>query len=158
MSTRRAFEETTVSADKTKAEIRAMLLKYGAEQFGIIEGPGRAVIGFTAHGRTVRIEVPVPDPQRPPLPAPDARSRGAKAVQAALDQEERRIWRAVRLWIFGQLEAIRSSIRTFEIAFLSDTVLPSGQTFSEWAEPQIERQVAAGEMPALLPPRLPPGD
>lgn len=102
-------------------------------------------IGFTAHGRTIRIEVPLPDPQRPPLRPSE--SRGAKAVQAALEQEERRIWRAVRLWIFGQLEAIRSGIRTFEIAFLSDVVLPSPRLSGR------SRRDAA-----LLPPRLSSGD
>jgi len=151
MSQRRAFEDTTVSADKTKGEIRALLLKYGVTQFGIMEEPCRALIGFHKGGRTVRLIVPLPDKSLRALSKTGGHlPAGTPAALKVHEQEERRIWRAVRTWIFGQLEAVRSGIQTWEQVFLPWTVLSNGQTFSEWAEPQIEQEVSAGRMPRLL--------
>ena len=151
--TRRPFEDTPVTADKSKAEIRAMLLKYGVEQFGIIEGPGRALIGFTHQGRTIRIEVPLPDPEaKPALRAPYSRTAASqKAALAKYAQEERRLWRVARTWILGQLEAVASGFKTFEEVFLADTVLVNGQTFATWAAPQLQRHAEQGQLPPLLP-------
>ena len=152
MRTRRPFEETTVPVDRSKGEIRAMLLKYGVDQFGIMEEPGRALIGFRHQGRTYRIDVPLPTPEIPALAPP--RSRAAtdpKAARARYEQEERRLWRVVRAWILGQLEAVESGFKTFEAVFLADTVLANGQTFFTWAAPQLEHQAQSGQLPALLP-------
>lgn len=149
---RKAFQQTKVQANQTKGEIRDLLVKYGATQFAILEEAQRAVIGFSAHGRTVRIEVALPDRSLSARsPAGSYLAPGTPAALAAHDQEERRLWRAVKVWIFGQLEAIASGIRTFESAFLADTVLPTGQTFHEWAEPQIQQHSLKGWMPALVP-------
>lgn len=151
MNKRRAYEETTVSADKSKAEIRDLLLRYGADQFGIWEERGRAVLGFRAHGRTIRLEVPLPDRHEKALTkAGKYLGAGTPAARSVHEQEERRIWRAARAWIFAQLEAVESGIRTFSEVFLADTVLPDGRRFAAWAEAQIEEQIASGSMPSLL--------
>jgi hypothetical protein len=104
--TRRPFEDTVVSADKSKAEIRAMLLKYGVEQFGVLEGPGRAVIAFTHQGRTIRIEVPLPDTATPALRVASSQTAASKReAQAKYAQEERRLWRVTfSTWAAPQLE------------------------------------------------------
>jgi hypothetical protein len=148
---RQAYEDTRVSAEQSKAEIRAFLLRYGAEQFGIIEEQGHALLGFVAQGRLVRIEVKLPDRRQPAytasatlLPAGSPRALSAHA------QEERRLWRAVRHWVKAQLAAVESGIRTFAEVWLADTVLPSGESFSQWAEPQIQESITQGRMPALL--------
>lgn len=151
MSPRRAFEDTTVPANKTKGEVRDLLAKYGVQQFGIIEEPCRALIGFTHRGRTVKIEVPLPDKGlRATSKSGGYLAPGSPAALKAHEQEERRIWRAVRAWVFAQLEAVESGIVTFESVWLPWTVLVNGETFSEWAEPQIEREVQSGRMPHLL--------
>lgn len=157
MSKRRAYEDTTVSANQSKAEIRDLLVRYGAEQFGIMESADRAVIGFVAHGRLIRLEVALPDRrQAAATKAGKLLRAGSAAALSVHDQEERRLWRATRSWIFAQLEAVESGIRTFENLFLGDTVLPSGETFAQWAEPQLAREIDAGRMPQLLSPSLPP--
>lgn len=148
---RRAYEDTTVSADRSKAEIRELLLRYGATQFGIVEEATRALVGFQANGRLVRLEVLLPDAQTAALTKAGKYVRaGTAAARSLHDQEERRLWRAVRAWIFAQLEAVESGIRTFEDVWLADTVLPDGKRFADWAEPQIEQQVRAGRMPSML--------
>lgn len=144
---RRPFEETTVPADKSKSEIRAMLLRYGVEQFGIMEDAQQAVIGFRYAGRTIKIEVPMP----PPLPKQGWKSNAEMSrLRKAWEQEERRLWRVVREWIHGQLEAVASGFRTFAAVFLADTVIGRGQTFAQWAEPQLAEMQRTGKMPELL--------
>ncbi len=151
-SKRRPYEDTTVSADRSKAEVREILLRYGATQFGIMEENGRAIVMFQVQGRLVRLEVPLPDRTDSAMTKAGKYLRaGTAAALSFHDQEERRLWRATRAWIFGQVEAIESGIRTLEEVFLADILLPSGERFADWAAPQLERTVQAGEMPALLP-------
>lgn len=137
---RRAFETTTVSTDKTKAEIRAMLLKYGADHFGIMEGHDRCLILFTCHARNVSIEVPMPVKKELSAWATGA---ARKKQQEAWAQEERRLWRATRMWIFGQLEAVKSGIKTFEAVFLADTLLSSGEKVFDFVEGTAGERVYA---------------
>lgn len=143
---RRPYEDTPVAADKSKAEIRTLLLKYGVEQYGIMEDAHQAVIGFSRKGRTIRIEVPIP-------PQPLLRDHWSTAekgrVRRAWQQEEQRIWRVVFHWIKNQLEAVESGFRTFEQAFLPETVLTDGRTLGEWAEPQIDEMLRTGKLPRL---------
>ncbi len=149
---RRAYAETTVAVVKSQAEIRGLLLKYGAEQFGILEEENvLAVIGFKAHGRTIRVEIPLPNKEEGCCTASGkwlaAHSPGARSAH---EQEERRIWRAARAWIYAQLEAVESGIKTFAEAFLADTVVPGGRRLSEWIAPVMEEAMAAGRMPSRL--------
>jgi hypothetical protein len=57
----------------------------------------------------------------------------------------------VLLIIKAKLEAIDAGISTFDAEFLSSIMLPSGATVGEWAEPQLDRIYATGQMPRLLP-------
>lgn len=143
---RRPYEDTTVAADKSKAEIRALLVRYGVEQYGIMEDAAQAIISFKRQGRVIRIEVPLP-------PLPVIRDWWSKAEQQQVrrgwEQEERRIWRVALNWIKNQLEAVESGFRTFEQVFLADTVVRPGQTFSQWAEPQIDELLKTGRLPPL---------
>ncbi len=151
MSKRRPYEDTTVSADRSKAEIREILMRYGAVQFGIVETSCRANIGFVVQGRCVKIDVDLPDA------ADGAVAKGGKYVRAQTPaarsihaQEQRRLWRAVRAWIFAQCEAVECGIKTMEELFLADVIMPSGERFAEWAAPEIEESFRAGRMPQLL--------
>ena len=151
---RRPYEDTTVSADRSKAEIREILLRYGAEQFGISEGHGHARLGFVAQGRLIRIDLGLPDRRHSAATKAGKWLRAGSAAALSIhDQEERRLWRAVRAWIYAQLESVESGIRTFSEVFLADTVLPNGERFADWAAPQIEEQVEGGRMPRLLAER-----
>ena len=151
MTQRRAFEDTAVAANKTKMEVRDRLVKYGVQQFGIFEEPCRALIGFTHRGRTVKIEVPLPDKAlRATSKSGSYLAPGTPAALKAHEQEERRIWRAVRAWVFAQLEAVASGIVTWEEVFLPFTLLGNGQTVSEWYGRQLKELADGGKLPGLL--------
>jgi len=52
---------TEVSSDRSRTEIERTLRRYGATQFLYGWSGRRATVGFTAHGRSIRFELPMPD-------------------------------------------------------------------------------------------------
>lgn len=63
MTSARYAAGTTVSTDRSKAEIENILARYGADQFMYGWEATRAVIGFRYSGKIVRFVLPLPDPQ-----------------------------------------------------------------------------------------------
>ena len=47
--------DTSVSVEKSRAEVERTLARYGATAFGYMTEPGRAVIMFEAHGRRILV-------------------------------------------------------------------------------------------------------
>ncbi len=80
-----------------------------------------------------------------------AEARRWSASDALWEQACRQRWRALALVVRGKLEAVEAGITTVEDEFLAHLVLPSGETFGEWAGPQLEAAYERGQMPALLP-------
>jgi hypothetical protein len=144
-------EKTSVSADRSQAEIRNTLVRYGATHFAYGEGPGKAVIGFRAHGRSIRFELPLPIPGGDFRKTPSGRERSERAAAEAWEQETRRLWRALALAIKAKLEVVQSGIATFEEEFLAHVVLPDNRTVGEHVGPMIEEAYRGGKVRALLP-------
>ena len=145
-------EKTSVSSERTKAEIERMLERYGADQFvSGWERGNRSMIQFRADGRIVRFVVAMPDEQE----FVEVRAWGSKSAQRRraemIDQETRRRWRALSLVIKAKLEAVSTGITTFETEFLAHIVMPDGQTVADHVLPRIESAYATGKLPALMP-------
>lgn len=121
-------EGTAVIPERSQAEIMTTLRRYGAASFAYGEQDGQAVLGFTAHGRSVRFVLPLPTDRNAFSRTPTGRVRDPKAAQAALEAEHRRRWRALALAIKAKLEVVESGIATFEEEFLAHVVLPGGST------------------------------
>ena len=135
---------TTVSPEKSRAEIERTLARYGATGFGYLTEAKRATILFKMpdslkRTRVIRLTLLLPDERR--------------YTKAGYQQEVRQRWRALALVIKAKLEAVASKISTLEVEFMAQTVLPSGQTVSDWLMPQLD---AAFER-ELMPGRLLPG-
>lgn len=133
---RKFAEGTVVPADKSRTEIERALQKFGADQFGYGWRGEDAVVFFRARGRHVRFV----------LPMPSGMKDGPKK-----DQEIRRRWRALYLCIKAKLESVATEIETFEDSFMAQTVMPTGQTMSEHAQPLLAKAYETGKMPPLLP-------
>lgn len=145
-------EGTSVPEDRSRSEIERVLKSYGATQFAYATKENLAVVMFRASERVIRITVPFPPvesfrmfPKRKGEYA--ARRRSDGAVEQVHAMEVRRRWRALLLAIKAKLEAVQSGITTFEAEWLAHIVLPNGQTFGEWAMPQL----ASGLMPTDIP-------
>ncbi len=149
----RFAQNTTVASDRSRTEIERTLQRYGADQFLYGWSLEDATIGFRANGRRIRFVLPIPDGA---TVYRTANGREKQNQQQARDQDIRQRWRALALVIKAKLEAVESGITTFEDEFLAHTILPSGESVSEWMQPQIDRAYECGEMPLML--AAPKGD
>lgn len=149
----RYAENTSVSSDKSRAEIEQILARYGAEQFMYGWDRETAVIMFRAYDRNVRFRLPLPDRQAKEFTHTPSRgtARSPQQAEAAWEQATRQRWRALALVIKAKLEAVEAGITVFEDEFLAHIMLPNGQTVGEYTRPQIATAYAGGQMPALLP-------
>lgn len=145
--------DTSVSVEKSRAEVERTLARYGATAFGYMTEPGRAVIMFEAHGRRIRFDLPLPRPDERRFTHTPSTSKLRTPAQAtaAWEQGCRQRWRALALAVKAKLETVESGIAEFEDEFLAYLVLPSGQTMSEVARPAIAQAYETGTMPALMP-------
>ena len=144
--------KTEVSADRSRTEIEKTLQRYGATSFVYGWEETRAAVGFVAHGRQVRLVIPLPDPSdREFARTPTGRPRSAVQAKQAYEQAVRARWRSLALVVKAKLEAVATGLVTFEQEFLAYTVLPNGQTLGEWVEPQIDQVYATGQAPSMLP-------
>ena len=139
-------KETGVSPSRSRLEIEHTLSRYGATQFAYGWKDQSAMIGFEFSNRLIRFTVNVPNPSEVRTP----KGRRPRYPTQAHEQVVKQIWRALALGIKAKLELVESGITTFEQEFLPQTVLPNGQTFGEWAEPQLDAIYTSRKMPPLL--------
>lgn len=142
-------KDTTVSAERSRAEIETILDRYGASKFAYMRDEHVAVIGFSVHQRSLRFVLPLPDKNDFQM-TPGGKRRTQNSINEAYEQAVRQRWRALTLVIKAKLESVESGIETFEQAFLGNIVLPGGQTVAEWMIPQIASAYNTGAMPPLL--------
>lgn len=150
---RRYAQNTKVAVAKSRAEIEALLTRYGASRFAAMSEARRAVVMFEAEGRRVAFELPLPDRANFRL----RRVRG-RTVEASPDlqlkeweQACRQRWRALTLVIKAKLEAVQAGITTFEKEFLAHIVMPNGATVGSWLQPRLAQAYESGKMPPILP-------
>jgi len=149
----RFAENTSVSVEKSRAEIEKLIVRYGATSTAFMNAPGRALIMFEAKNRKIVFELPLPDQAERRFER-DGRGHvnSPEKKYALWEQACRQRWRALALVIKAKLEAVESGITTFEDEFLSHIMMPDGQTVGDHVKPSIEQWYAGGNMPALLPP------
>lgn len=151
---------TDVPVERSKAEIEKTLTRWGATSFGYGVNAQGAMILFEAQGRRVRFVLPLPNPRDQRFTHHSQGARTPDAAQKAYEQACRSTWRVMGLIIKAKLEAVESGLISFEDEFLPWTMLPSGDSVSEWMQPQVELAYQTGAVPALLPglPPAPTGD
>lgn len=130
--TGRYAAKTSVSPEKSKAEIEKTLRRYGCEGFMYGWESGAAMIAFKAHDKTVKFVLPMPDPDDDEFRlTATGQMRSLNSMEQAYDQATRQRWRALALAIKAKLEAVEVGIVSFEDEFLAHFVLPGGQTVGE---------------------------
>ena len=145
-------DKTTVSTEKSRAEIERTLQKYGADQFMYGWDKNKAVIGFRMVERQIKFILPMPDKtSRAFTHTPTGKARKESAIYTEWEQACRQKWRALSLVIKAKLEAVEAEIAIFEDEFMANIVLPNGSTVSQFMLPQITQAYESGTMPKLLP-------
>jgi hypothetical protein len=134
-------EHTSVSPERTEAEIKRLLLRHGAIGISSSWMGARARIEFVRDKRLVRFTLPLPDPseKRFALTPAGRRRRCDDERIRSWEQACRQRWRALLLAIKAKLEAVAAGIVDFEEEFLAYVVDPAtNKTVSETIRPQIE--------------------
>lgn len=149
----RFAERTEVPSDKSRAEIEAVLTRYGASGFMYGWQGANAIVAFEMLGRRVKFLLPLPDRNASEFLITPVRNKRRSPEQAAEQYEQavRQRWRALSLVIKAKLEAVESGITMFEEEFLAHIVLPNGNTVAQWMLPQVASAYSANKMPPMLP-------
>ena len=146
----RYANQTSVSPDRSRAEIERTLTRYGASGFMYGWSERGAVLGFMFGNRQYKVLLKMPE-KSTFLKSEKGRRRTPYQAEQAYEQATRQRWRAMALVIKAKLEAVQSNISTVESEFLAWMVLPNGETVGQWMTPQIDAIYQTGKMPPLLP-------
>ena len=143
---------TTVSVQKSRNELESTLKRYGATGFAYMTQGQVSIIAFEMRQRRVMFRLTIPDMMSDDVRlTPAGKVRTVAQREAAYEQIERQRWRALNLVVKAKLESVEAQIETFEEAFLPHLVLPNGQTYGQFAIPQIASAYERQEMPPMLP-------
>lgn len=155
---RRYAQGTTVAAEKSRGEIEAALLEFGATKFGYMSGPTEAFIAFEYREMGLRFRLPLPSISDDAIrytqttgPRYRWRERTDVQIENAYRAEVRRRWRCLYDVIGAKLTAVEDGIETFEQAFLAYFNV-GGHTLAERIIPQLEEAVRTGslDLPLML--------
>jgi len=133
-------ENTSVSVERSKAELDTLLGKAGANSRGIVsdDQQGQAIVAFALGGGKYRLSVPLPKPSDFPKSgdAPRgwhgwAETKRAQWRYRQWEQASRQRWRALILVVKSKLEIVRLGLSSAQREFMADLVLSNGQTVSE---------------------------
>jgi hypothetical protein len=153
---------TTVSVEKSKAEIERLLLSYGASAFVTAWKDGKAIIEFALEineqlkGLRVRFEMKIPKKNEDKY---RLNGYGNERVPAAIERlwtaDVRSSWRALGLLIKAKMAAVEADITSFESEFLAHIVVPAPgggtTTTGDMLIPQLPQVYKDGLLPPLLP-------
>lgn len=137
---KRFAQNTTVSVEKTRAEIESLVVRYGASRFGSGWQEGHAHIAFVMRDRAIRFTLPLPDKADKKFQWTDGKRKVRTPEQrlVAWEQDCRRNWRALLLAIKAKLEAVETGISEFDHEFLAFIVDPAtGRTIGEAIVPRL---------------------
>lgn len=168
---------TSVSTEKTIADIKAQLRRFGAQAIATLETGSRLALVFEvpdeAQGATYRFGVTMPlppfDPKEFQPKANNAATKGragaslAAATEKRYQQEVARRYRSLLLIITGKLVAVEEGAESLQQAFWTYLMLPGhgagqpGGTLYEATQEPVRRAYLTGQMPDLLP-GLPGGE
>lgn len=146
-------EGTSVTVEKSKAELDRLLAKAGAGQrmMGSDDDQGFAFVIFSLDKRQVRLRVPLPLPTEKRFThEPKGKLRPIDKQRVAYEQGCRERWRQLVLLVKAKLEAIEIGISTVEREFLADLYLADGRTLHQAIAGDIEQMFIDGKMPKLL--------
>lgn len=143
---RRYASQTSVSVEKSRAEIEALVIRRGAKSFHSGWADGQAAVGFVLNERILKFKLPLPsrDEKEFTHTPGQKKRRDERAIQIAWEQACRSRWRALLLAIKAKLEAVDAGISVFDDEFLAFIVDPSsGETIGDTIKSQVELSYSA---------------
>jgi hypothetical protein len=160
VSTGKYATASPVPARATRHEIELLIEKYGGDRIIWDVGPNRpsANLIFEIQGWRIRYTLPLPTPDDAAFRfTATFRARSATAQREEYEKAVRSRWRALKLVIHANLEAVEVGIMTIAQAFLASVMLPGGETVAERIVPDLAEAAKTGHLPPLLPEPGRPG-
>ena len=157
----RFASETSVPVERSRAEIEALVVKYGATQFNSGWTPNAAQIAFQLKDLWIRFVLPLPDKGGDKFKFKVVKGKWmtikkpltTKQSADRYEQEIRSRWRALALVVKAKLEAVECGISTLENEFLAFIVLPgTAFTVGEWMRDNAMEAIRGGESPLMIGP------
>lgn len=152
---RRYAQDTSVSVEKSKAEIEALLNRNGATAYMSGSNQTEAMFAFEMAGRKIMFRLPLPN--RDAKEFTHFRHSSGKYLPCSpstaaekWEQACRSRFRALALAIKAKLEAVAIGITTLEEEFLAHIVMPDGRTVGHHTLPRIAASYDSGEVRPLL--------
>ncbi len=143
--------ENATSGNNAINEIQKMLRSFGCERFATGEdyNTGELFIQFEHRGRQVQLKASARGYAAAWLKehpfGPRVRATRAEHEAKALRIGGTAVYSILRDWVKGQITAVEIGMMSFEAAFLSHILLPSGQTVIEHAVNSKMLPKASGE-------------
>lgn len=141
---------TTVSSSQSRDELEKILSRYGASQFGYVQGEDFASVAFIKDQRTIRFTIPMPNKNSREFTHSPKRGevRDKSTAEKAYEQAVRQKWRALTLVVKAKLEAVDAGISEFEQEFFQYTVV-GGMTVYERMHEQVTEAISTGSPVSL---------
>lgn len=143
---------SAVPVQRSRQHLEQLLVAHGAEGFAYGWTSEHDRVEFVWEGQRVRFTLPRPKREKFALTSTGLQ-RSDKQVQAAMEGEDRRRWRALLLVVRAKVEAVESGIAIFEEEFLAFIVMPNERTVGDILVPQLQDGTIARK---LLPPSQQP--
>jgi len=144
--------KTDVPVSRSRDEIERTLTRFGATAFAYMTtADGAVAISFEV--RSIRVLMRMQLPSRD-LFRRDSRGklRTESAIERDWEQACRQRWRSLANGVKAKLALIDDGISTLEREFLADIVVPTtGQTYGDFAIPQLAEVYERHQLPSLLP-------
>jgi len=133
----RYASSTSVSVEKSKRTIEAVLRQHGADAYHTGWDARRDIIEFGWQGKQIRFVLPRPTSDQFARDARGSR-RSPAGIRNAVEQADRQRWRALYLVVRAKLEAVEAGISMFEEEFMAFIVVPGeNRTVGEILVPRI---------------------
>ena len=138
--TKKYAEGTRVPVERSIAELKRICEKYGATNFGFLQGDASTAVFFKFDSRLYRIDLHFQNNMKYYT---ETEGRKIKA-------EERRKWRVLILTIKAMFESIENDVLKGHLLLQPFTVLPDNTVLGERISATIEQIYLTGNMPSLL--------
>ncbi len=143
--------KTSVTVEKSVAEIQRILTRWGADGFGYFTQGDKAMVQFSKNNKVIKFMLQMPDRKSDEIALTHyGYDRSAAAVEQKWEQACRQRWRALALIVKAKLEAVDSGIVTFEAEFMAHIQLAEGRTVGDIVLPEIDKAISLGKAPKTL--------
>jgi hypothetical protein len=138
----RYASKTSVPVDRSMSEVRGLLLKNNSDAVAIAESKEGASVQFIFEGHPYKFLIKYPSPQDSDMRLNNkGQIKTQVQIEKSIDDEKRRLWRAMVLYIKAAIEAHLSGLVNLKRSLMGNMVIAdgSGQTMYQRLEYDIDK-------------------